>query len=123
MSSLHPKPSLCRIWRSTAGLPPVGDPAVDDVPCLLVQGRYHWDYSTGINREELSVRAIYTPAGTDVRITPPTPGFLAGDIIECPKASGSFYVAVDVQDMNKDTPNEERRVLAEWSLQTTYPIP
>jgi hypothetical protein len=122
MSVMHPKPSVCRIWRAAAGMPPAGAPDVDDVPCALVQGRYNWDFAGAPNREQLSVRAIYLPAGTDVRITPPTPGTLNGDTIELPKASGTFYKVVDVQDMNKDTPQEERRALAEWTLQNAFPI-
>lgn len=123
MAFPHVMPLLCRIWRFPwLTIPPAGAPAVDNVPCWLQQWHGEWYFVAAGDATNPPGRFLYMPKGTDVRITPPFP-FNNGDLIECPKGSGTWYQVLDVQDWNKGTPNEERRASLYWIDQTTYPIP
>lgn len=96
-------PSLANIWRA-------GN-AVTNPPDLTTPAELHLTTQTGIvttvttSRRELLQRMIYLPKRTDVR-----PDWAAGqgDNIELPAGSGRYYLAVDVDDIARDFPNEFR---------------
>lgn len=117
MSQARELTSQCNVYRGTA--PPPAPPVLPLVECCLQQARTTFQYSATTLSPSV-YRYIYLPRRTDVRCNPDGTG---GDLIRLPAGGTTIYRVIDVQDMQRDTPQEQRRVLVIWDQQDTFPIP
>jgi hypothetical protein len=110
---MHVTPSLMNVYPLQAtvatGAPPVGPPSALNVPCGLQQVRTvdKWDRGLGTWTQEMPARYVYT-----TKRQPFTVDLLGANAqyIELPAGSGTFYAVIDVQDMDRDGPSEQRRL-------------
>lgn len=108
---------LCDIWRGNTA-PPVGDPALAEVPCQLAWDRAA-DYVITVGANRIHPMKLRVPAGTDLR------GQLSStfqDTVEIPSGSGRYYTCWMVDDVAKGFSNEYRQGLVFAVVQPT-PLP
>lgn len=102
-----PFPSSCAVYDG-ATPPPLGVPRIAAVDAQLLQA---WQYSA-TDQPPANGTAVYIlfPAFTDIRDIWSIPG---ADYLQLPAGSvnAMVWLAVQVQDMKKGTPDEYRRVL------------
>jgi hypothetical protein len=88
-------------------VPPLVPPALVNVPAFLQQTRsqYQWSPTAFVG---VQPRFLYIDRRTDAEVD--ISGTQSG-YVEAPAGSGTYYRIIDVQDIDRGLPDEERRVV------------
>ena len=125
MATPHSLPLLMNVWAPQVpvafGALPVGAPASMNVPCDLQQCRFSWsgDQLDSNPAPQGNSRYIYSGKQSPVALN------LTGatyTYIELPAGSGTIYWVYDIQDVNKGTTSEQRRLVCNpWRFPNPLP--